>query len=58
MKFRIRNDSCEILEVKGLKSLLSLIGIKRIRGSDMFGSFFYLTTTIQKSWEIRNCNLE
>ena len=49
MKFRIRNESCEILEVKGLRSLLSLTKVKRTRGSDMFGSFFYLTTTTQRS---------
>ena len=58
VKFRIRNESCEILEVKELRSLLSLTEVKRTKGSDMFGSFFCLITTIQKSWEIRNSNLE
>ena len=29
VKFRIRNESCEILEVKRLRSLLSLTGVKR-----------------------------
>ena len=56
MKFRIRDKGSEDLKVK--RNLLSLIGVKRTRGSDMFGSFFYLTTTTQKSRKIRNFNLE
>ena len=56
MKFKVRDKGCEVLEVKG--NLLSLIGVERTRGSDMFGSFFCLTTTTQKSRKIRNFNLE
>ena len=56
MKFKIRDKSCEVLKVK--ENLLSLIGVKRTEGSIMFGSFFCLTTTTQKSGKIRNSNLE
>ena len=56
MKFRVRDKGCEILKVKG--NLLSLIGVKTTRGSDMFGSFFCLTTITQRSRKIRNSNLE
>ena len=45
MKFGVRNEGCEILKVE--ESLLSLTGVKRTRGSDMFCSFFCLTTTTQ-----------
>ena len=45
-KFRVRDKDCEVLKVKG--NLLSLIGVKRTRGSDMFGSFFCLTTITQR----------
>ena len=56
MKFRVRDKGCEVLKVEG--NLLSLTGVKRTRGSDMFGSFFCLTTTTQRSRKIRNSNLE
>ena len=52
MKFRVRDKSCEILKVK--ENLLSLIGVKRTEGSNMFGSFFCLTTITQRSRKIRN----
>ena len=56
MKFRVRDKGSEVLKVK--RNLLSLTAVKRTRGSDMFGSFFYLTTTTQRSRKIRNSNLE
>ena len=56
MKFRVRDKGCEALKVKG--NLLSLIGVKRTEGSNMFGSFFCLTTITQRSQKIRNSNLE
>ena len=56
IKFKIRDKSCEVLKVKG--NLLSLIGVKRIGESNMFDSFFYLITIIQRSRKIRNFNLE
>ena len=56
VKIRVRHKGCEVLKVKG--NLLSLTGVKRTRGSDMFGSFFYLTRATQRSRKIRNSNLE
>ena len=56
MKFKIRDKGNEVLKVK--RNLLSLTGVQRTRGSNMFGSFFCLTTTTQRSREIRNSNFE
>ena len=56
IKFKVRDKGSEVLKVK--RNLLSLTGVKRTRGSNMFGSFFYLTTIIQKSRKIRNSNFE
>ena len=56
MKFGVRNEGCEILKVE--ESLLSLTGVKRTRGSDMFCIFFCLTTTTQRGRELRNSNSE
>ena len=50
VKFKVRNEGCEILKVK--ESLLSLTGVKETRGSDMFCSFFCLTTIIQRGREL------
>ena len=56
MKFRVRDKGSEVLKVK--RNLLSLAGVKRTEGSNMFGSFFCLTTTTQRSRKTRNFNFE